>query len=186
MADSYNDIRRWEYSCTHTHKQSRMMNQSVLRQGTSPTHIYSSSLDCLVSVSGLIAATTHTTPLALLAWNCFVCSHHPMQTLRTEGVSALYRGFFPAYLRIGPWNIIVSSDPPSLCVCVYVWYCMPVHLVFSLTFDLQFFITYEKLKVVFWAMSTCHFCTIYSCTSEHRQYQYYGVAQIEIINLFVS
>jgi len=33
----------------------------------------------------------------------------PLQTLRTEGPLALYRGFIPAYLRIGPWNIIVSS-----------------------------------------------------------------------------
>ncbi len=33
-----------------------------------------------------------------------------VQTLRTEGVAALYRGFVPSYLRVGPWNIIVSSS----------------------------------------------------------------------------
>lgn len=31
-----------------------------------------------------------------------------LQTLRTEGPLALYKGFFPSYLRLGPWNIIVS------------------------------------------------------------------------------
>lgn len=30
------------------------------------------------------------------------------QTLRFEGVAALYKGFVPSYLRLGPWNIIVS------------------------------------------------------------------------------
>ena len=27
-------------------------------------------------------------------------------TIRKEGVSALYRGFIPAFMRMGPWNII--------------------------------------------------------------------------------
>lgn len=40
------------------------------------THIYANSLDCLFT------------------------------TIRTEGLIALYRGFIPAYLRLGPWNII--------------------------------------------------------------------------------
>uniref|UniRef100_A0A6Q2X4R6 Solute carrier family 25 member 30 n=1 Tax=Esox lucius TaxID=8010 RepID=A0A6Q2X4R6_ESOLU len=31
-----------------------------------------------------------------------------LQTLRSEGVTALYKGFFPNWLRLGPWNIIVS------------------------------------------------------------------------------
>ncbi|XP_064393946.1 kidney mitochondrial carrier protein 1-like isoform X1 [Halichondria panicea] len=39
-------------------------------------HLYSGSIDCFVT------------------------------TLRTEGARALYKGFFPAYFRIGPWNII--------------------------------------------------------------------------------
>lgn len=29
-----------------------------------------------------------------------------MQTVRHEGFSALYRGFLPTWLRMGPWNII--------------------------------------------------------------------------------
>lgn len=55
---------------------SRMMNQSVLKQHSTPTHIYNSSFHCFVT------------------------------TLRTEGPLALYKGFIPAYLRLGPWNII--------------------------------------------------------------------------------
>lgn len=35
------------------------------------------------------------------------------QTIRHEGFFALYKGFIPLYLRLGPWNIIVSSQ----CVC---------------------------------------------------------------------
>lgn len=31
-----------------------------------------------------------------------------LQTVRTEGVMALYKGFIPNWLRLGPWNIIVS------------------------------------------------------------------------------
>ncbi|KAG9349307.1 hypothetical protein JZ751_027750 [Albula glossodonta] len=31
-----------------------------------------------------------------------------LQTWRSEGFLALYKGFFPNWLRLGPWNIIVS------------------------------------------------------------------------------
>lgn len=31
-----------------------------------------------------------------------------MQTWRNEGFFALYKGFWPNWLRLGPWNIIVS------------------------------------------------------------------------------
>lgn len=41
-----------------------------------PTHIYKGSWDCLVI------------------------------TIRHEGIPALYRGFVPAWLRMGPWNVI--------------------------------------------------------------------------------
>ena len=30
------------------------------------------------------------------------------QTVKTEGPLALYKGIVPSYLRLGPWNIIVS------------------------------------------------------------------------------
>lgn len=29
-----------------------------------------------------------------------------MQTVRTEGFLALYKGFVPTWLRMGPWNVI--------------------------------------------------------------------------------
>ncbi|BFZ00456.1 hypothetical protein BsWGS_03494 [Bradybaena similaris] len=65
----------------------RMMNQKVKLTapvtagavGVSaevPSAIYTSSLDCLV------------------------------RTVKTEGVMALYKGFIPNWLRLGPWNII--------------------------------------------------------------------------------
>lgn len=43
------------------------------------------------------------------------------QTWRSEGFLALYKGFFPNWLRLGPWNIIVSfqhliSAAPAHCV----------------------------------------------------------------------
>ncbi|KAH3811723.1 kidney mitochondrial carrier protein 1-like [Dreissena polymorpha] len=60
----------------------RMMNQRnlkssvVLANGVAVSAIYTSSFDCL------------------------------MTTVRTEGVLALYKGFIPNWLRLGPWNII--------------------------------------------------------------------------------
>ena len=69
-----------------------------------------------------------------------------VQTVKTEGVTALYKGFIPNWLRLGPWNIIVSfytgifrctlSDPTPpwhrgflfsagpTCVCVCVCMCV--------------------------------------------------------------
>lgn len=35
-----------------------------------------------------------------------------MQTWRNEGFFALYKGFWPNWLRLGPWNIIVSFRSP--------------------------------------------------------------------------
>lgn len=35
-----------------------------------------------------------------------------MQTWRNEGFFALYKGFWPNWLRLGPWNIIVSLRSP--------------------------------------------------------------------------
>lgn len=39
-----------------------------------------------------------------------VCFAFPLQTWRSEGFMALYKGFFPNWLRLGPWNIIVSLN----------------------------------------------------------------------------
>lgn len=38
-----------------------------------------------------------------------------MQTWRNEGFFALYKGFWPNWLRLGPWNIIVSFISKILC-----------------------------------------------------------------------
>ena len=31
---------------------------------------------------------------------------HYFQTVKKEGITALYKGFIPAWIRMGPWNII--------------------------------------------------------------------------------
>ncbi|KAK2155694.1 hypothetical protein LSH36_233g03015 [Paralvinella palmiformis] len=57
----------------------RLMNQRKLRvAGCTAPEIYTGSVDCL------------------------------LQTCRTEGFIALYKGFIPNWLRLGPWCIIVS------------------------------------------------------------------------------
>ncbi|XP_014678335.1 PREDICTED: kidney mitochondrial carrier protein 1-like [Priapulus caudatus] len=58
----------------------RMMSQRNLRllpvEGVQSSAIYTGSLDCAI------------------------------QTVRTEGVMALYKGFIPSWMRLGPWNVI--------------------------------------------------------------------------------
>lgn len=49
-----------------------------------------------------------------------VCFAFPLQTWRSEGFMALYKGFFPNWLRLGPWNIIVSLNTfISELVCLH-------------------------------------------------------------------
>jgi solute carrier family 25 protein 14/30 len=36
------------------------------------------------------------------SFDCFI------KSIKSEGLMSLYRGFIPSYLRLGPWNIIVS------------------------------------------------------------------------------
>lgn len=38
----------------------------------------------------------------------FICILYFFQTWKNEGFFALYKGFWPNWLRLGPWNIIVS------------------------------------------------------------------------------
>lgn len=47
-----------------------------------------------------------------------VCCTLLVQTVKTEGVMALYKGFIPNWLRLGPWNIIVSFHELPLNVVV--------------------------------------------------------------------
>ncbi|CDQ97740.1 unnamed protein product [Oncorhynchus mykiss] len=45
-----------------------------------------------------------------------------LQTSRSEGFMALYKGFFPNWLRLGPWNIIVSFHLLSeVCMFSFVY-----------------------------------------------------------------
>lgn len=44
-----------------------------------------------------------------------------MQTWKNEGFFALYKGFWPNWLRLGPWNIIVSFQLCSHCIKVQVF-----------------------------------------------------------------
>jgi hypothetical protein len=42
------------------------------------------------------------------SWDCLVT------TLKHEGLPALYRGFLPAWLRMGPWNLIFFTTYEQL------------------------------------------------------------------------
>lgn len=97
----------------------RLMNQ---RGGA----LYQGTVDCILQVrnthlcvwggfSGLPHSTTN------LVFNPFAF----LQTWRHEGFMALYKGFFPNWLRLGPWNIIVSfkcliGAPVCLCTLCLV------------------------------------------------------------------
>lgn len=54
----------------------RVMNQRKLKDNTNKNKIYKGSLDCLA------------------------------KTVKHEGVMALYKGFLPSYIRLGPWNVL--------------------------------------------------------------------------------
>lgn len=83
---------------------SRMMNQPVLKQpvmataAATPTALFAAATPIpAATTSTAVAGSTH---VYSSSWDCF------FTTLRTEGPLALYKGFFPSYLRLGPWNII--------------------------------------------------------------------------------
>lgn len=42
------------------------------------------------------------------SWDCLLV------TLKHEGMSALYKGFIPAWLRMGPWNLIFFTTYEQL------------------------------------------------------------------------
>ncbi|KAK4880369.1 hypothetical protein RN001_008515 [Aquatica leii] len=54
----------------------RLMNQRKFKHGMTSTHIYRGTIDCFI------------------------------QTFKNEGFWAFYKGFIPAWFRMGPWNII--------------------------------------------------------------------------------
>lgn len=57
---------------------SRLMNQKNLKNKENFNKIYKGSIDCII------------------------------QTIKYEGFFALYKGFLASFLRLAPWNIIVS------------------------------------------------------------------------------
>lgn len=71
--------------------------------------LYQGTLDCILQVRNTpVALGVLLSPPSTLhsAFNVFVF----LQTWRHEGFMALYKGFFPNWLRLGPWNIIVSFN----------------------------------------------------------------------------
>lgn len=61
---------------TRLMSQRRMLLESTINLTASTQKFYTGSVDCAI------------------------------QTVRNEGFRALYKGFIPTYLRMGPWNII--------------------------------------------------------------------------------
>jgi len=49
------------------------------------------------------------------SWDCFTT------TLKHEGVRALYRGFLPAWFRMGPWNLIFFTSYEQLLKLYWCW-----------------------------------------------------------------
>lgn len=69
------------------------------------------------------------------------------QTVKSEGPCALYKGFCPTWVRLGPWNIIVSflivqnfylvfiymhvgKKNSCTCILICIWMDLDQHLVF--------------------------------------------------------
>ena len=82
----------------------------------SPTSVSSCSSSFMCGLAGALASN----PVDVVRtrmMNQRVLSGNPMykgtldgvmQTWKNEGFFALYKGFWPNWLRLGPWNIIVS------------------------------------------------------------------------------
>lgn len=67
----------------------RLMNQKRVSKG--------------LAFAGVNATTATVTPTQRIYNGSIDCA---VQTVRNEGFRALYKGFIPTYLRMGPWNII--------------------------------------------------------------------------------
>ena len=106
------------------------MNQKV-KNGNAKVHVYRNSLDCLLIVSSHTRSLTHASTHARMHAHT-----HTWQTVKTEGPTALYRGFLPAYLRLGPWNIIVSSHCCCCCCCFVYGMLEIIHTFVFLTITL--------------------------------------------------
>lgn len=76
------------------HQQTRLMNQKHLR---TPNSSAPNKIDSRALYKGSI--------------DCFI------QTVRNEGFRALYKGFIPTWVRMGPWNIIFFISYEQLKKC---------------------------------------------------------------------
>lgn len=56
-----------------------------------------------LTFAGVNASAATVTPTQKIYNGSIDCA---VQTVRNEGFRALYKGFIPTYLRMGPWNII--------------------------------------------------------------------------------
>lgn len=105
----------------------RLMNQRQLKSGVpfgfgmssdftlqKTSRLYRGTIDCLVQVSlSFFCVNISHGELCSMSSRCTKKENdetnqvpHSTQTVRHEGVMALYRGFIPTWLRMGPWNII--------------------------------------------------------------------------------
>lgn len=62
-------------------------------------YIYKGSIDCLIKVCIAYLIIKIIFMYILLIYDTF-------QTVKYEGIFALYKGFIPTFVRMGPWNII--------------------------------------------------------------------------------
>ena len=77
------------------------MNQKKLLDNTNANNIYKGSIDCIIKLSYQLPIKSY----LKLDKFCFLMK----KTVKTEGFMALYKGFWPSYLRLGPWNVIVNK-----------------------------------------------------------------------------
>ena len=86
------------------------MNQRRVRTtcGKLPAHFYSGSIDCFVQVS--LIKNEILIILRIIKIEIGIHIYIPckinFQTIKNEGLFALYKGFIPTLFRMGPWNII--------------------------------------------------------------------------------
>ena len=92
----------------------RLMNQRRLKSGVRfgfgmssdftlqrKSRLYRGTIDCFVQVFIFHWFKPYKCRLTFLYFELLI-----VQTVRHEGFWALYRGFIPTWLRMGPWNVI--------------------------------------------------------------------------------
>lgn len=83
------------------------MNQENLRPNLHSNVVsapYQGIVDCFVKVGFQLRKKKRNEPFPVCF--SFVLFDSADQTTKNEGFFALYKGFFPSWLRLGPWNIV--------------------------------------------------------------------------------